>query len=146
MLFYYIPQYKSLLFVIPVLEVTVCVLVIITILIFRPYKRNIHSFNEVLLFIVLRIFSCYFSYANVLSEKLLHFWYRVFILPVIGSIILFLVLPYLVYWMVSKCQAKYRYSRFYNTSVSNPQTSTDTHHTLPLLDHNMIDKNGSKND
>ena len=119
MVFYYIPQYKGLLFVIPVLEVTVCVLVIITILIFRPYKRNIHSFNEVLLFIVLRIFSCYFSYVNVLSEKLLHFWYRVFILPVIGSIILFLVIPYLVYWMVSKCQAKYRYSRFYNTSVSN---------------------------
>ena len=146
MLFYYIPQYKGLLFVIPVLEVTVCVLVIITILIFRPYKRNIHSFNEVLLFIVLGIFSCYFYYANVLSEKLLHFWYRVFILPVIGSIILFLVLPYLVYWMVSKCQAKYRYSRFYNTSVSNPQTSTDTHDSLPLLDHSMIDKNGSRTD
>ena len=141
-LFIYIPQYKSLLFVMPGLEVTVCVLVIITILIFRPYKRNIHSFNVVLLFIVLEIFSCYFSYANVLSEKLLHFWYRVFVLPVIGSILLFLVLPYLVYWMVSK----YRYSRFYNTSVSNPQTSTDTHHSLPLLDHNMIDKNGSRTD
>ena len=116
MLFYYIPQYKSLLFVIPILEVTVCVLVIITILIFRPYKRNIHSFNEVLLFLVLGVLSCYFFYSNASPnlndlKDFYDFWYELFVLPLIGVIVLFIVTPYCVYWIIRKGQAKCRYMK-----------------------------------
>ena len=103
MVFYYIPQYKSL--VIPVLEVIVCFLVVITIIIFRPYKRNIHSFNEVLLFMILGVFSCYSFYKNVdidYNHRYENIWFEVVILPVTGVIILFFVIPYCVYWIVKK--------------------------------------------
>ena len=114
MLFYYIPQSKSLLFVIPVLEVTVCFLVVITILIFRPYKRNIHTFNEVLLFMMLGVFSCYSFYKNAdidYNRRYENIWFEVGILPVTCVIILFFVIPYCVYWMVKTlCRAKCTYS------------------------------------
>ena len=111
MVFYYIPQYKSLLFVIPILEVTVCFLVVITIIIFRPYKRNIHSFSEVLLFMILGVFSCYSFYKNAdidYNHRYENVWFEEVILPVTGVIILFFIIPYCVYWMVKKlCRAKY---------------------------------------
>ena len=119
MLCYYIPQYKHNSFLIPILEIFVCVFTATTILIFRPYKRNIHSFNEVLLFILLGVFSCYFSFRNALNksqEFYSNFWYKALVLPMIGMVVVFVVIPYFFYWMIRKCQTKCRYSSYYNTS------------------------------
>ena len=104
MTLYYIPlEYKL---VTGILKVTVCSLYLLAILIFRPYKRNIHNFSEVLLFVLLTGLSVY--PALVLDHSGLDDWlgYIFFfgIMPIFGFILIIIVIPYCLIWMIRKCR------------------------------------------
>ena len=84
------------------LKVTVCSLYICSILIFRPYKRNIHNFSEVLLFVMLTVLSVYPALVN--GD---YWWFIILIwgiIPIFGFIIIVIVIPYCLIWMIRKCR------------------------------------------
>ena len=99
MTFYYIPL--ELMQVTGSLKMTVCSLYLLAILIFRPYKRNIHNFSEVLLFVLLTGLSVYPALGFDLSD--LDSVFVIIILPIFGFIIIVLVIPYCLIWMIRKC-------------------------------------------
>ena len=87
--------------VIVAIKMSVCGLYIVALLIFRPYKRNIHNFSEVLIVTILIGLS-----ASPLSEYVIGF------LPIMsGFILLFIVTPYCCYWMIKKCRHCCQYIR-----------------------------------
>ena len=98
MTFYYIPLEHKL--VTGILKVTVCSLYIFSILIFRPYKRNVHNFSELLLFLLLIIFSVYPAIydANYFPDFLL-----ILLVAVMWLILIIIVTPYCLIWMIRKC-------------------------------------------
>ena len=108
MTFYYIPPNQN---IITGLESTLCVLTATAIIIFRPYTKNIHSFNEIVLILVLGVFSFYPFYP--FSHKYPWSFYPTrldyFVLPLCGSIIVLVVIPYCGVWMIRKCRAGCRY-------------------------------------
>ena len=102
MTFYYIPlEHKQ---VTGPLKVTVCSLYICSILIFRPYRRNIHNFSEVVVFLLLTTFSVYpaiiydpSSFTDdgfAISVMLIMLW----------LILIIIVIPYCIFWMIRKCR------------------------------------------
>ena len=74
-------------------ELHICVysIIIITIVIFRPYKRNIHTFNEVFLVASIGAVIWTGSITAALPAS------------IIGFIICFVVIPYCLVWMCKKC-------------------------------------------
>ena len=96
MVFYYIPQD----YIIAGLEATLCVLTATAIIIFRPYKRNIHSFNNMFLLLVLGAFSLYPFYQTLPWYNATYF--KFLILPICGSVVLVVVTPYCVLWLIKK--------------------------------------------
>ena len=96
MTFYYIPlkyiQRTG------ILKVTVCSLYLCSILIFRPFKRNVHNFSEVVVFVLLTIFSVnpaiYDTKLNIAS----------FLLLAMCLILIIVVIPYCLIWMIKKCR------------------------------------------
>ena len=100
MTFYYIPLEHKL--VTGSLKLTVCSLYLLAILIFRPYKRNIHNFNEVLLFVLLTGLSVYPALVDL--DNWLAFIFFLVIMPIFGFIIIVIVIPYCIIWMIRKCR------------------------------------------
>ena len=104
MTFYYIPlEYKL---VTGSLKVTVCSLYLLAILIFRPYKRNIHNFSEVLLFVLLTGLSVYPSALVFNLDGGNQYAFPIFfkiIMPFFGFIVATIVIPYCLIWMIRKC-------------------------------------------
>ena len=101
MCFYYIPQHEESLLVVPVAKITLCCVYIGTIVIFRPYKRNIHTFVETFVFMVLGVFSSYIFYGIVYDS-----W--PFLLGVVCYAILAVVSIYCLVWCIKKCRYRYR--------------------------------------
>ena len=103
MVFYYVPQDRN---IIAGLEATLCVLTATAIIIFRPYKRNIHSFNDMFLLLVLGAFGLYPFYSFCQTSAWHNATYFKFlILPICGSVILVVVTPYCVLWLIKKVKA-----------------------------------------
>ena len=103
MVFYYVPQDRN---IIAGLEATLCVLTATAIIIFRPYKRNIHSFNDMFLLLVLGAFGLYpfYSFCQT-SARHNATYFKFLILPICGSVILVVVTPYCVLWLIKKVKA-----------------------------------------
>ena len=118
MTFYYVPlQYMQ---VTGSLKVTVCSFYICSIFIFRPYKRNIHNFSEVLLFVLLTGLSVYPALVN----EYMFIFFFLLIMPIFGFIIIFIVIPYCLIWMIRKCYHCCKYIK------DNPTK----HNNVPLED------------
>ena len=101
MMLYYIPLYLFPVVLIASLETVLCVVTATAVMIFRPYKREIHSFNEMCLLLVLGLLSFCYIYpdpSSVLqSPKYIDWsWFSLLVLPLCGFIIVFLVAPYCV--------------------------------------------------
>ena len=114
MTFYYIPL--ELMQVTAILKVTVCSLYLLAILIFRPYKRNIHNFSEVLLFVLLTGLSVYPALVNDYNMFMVFF---LLIMPIFGFIIIVLVIPYCLIWMIRKCHHCCKYIKDNYTKHNN---------------------------
>ena len=107
MTFYYIPL--EFMQVTGILKVTVCFLYILAILIFRPYKRNIHNFSEVLLFVFLIGLSVIPALLHFSSYRIEDVWvvligFFCIVMPIFGLIIIVFVIPYCLIWMIRKCR------------------------------------------
>ena len=108
MVFYYVPQDRIIIphyymYIIAGLEATLCFLTATAIIIFRPYKRNIHSFNNMFLLLVLGAFSLYPFYQK--SAWYNDTYFKFLILPICGSVVLVVVTPYCVLWLIKKVKA-----------------------------------------
>ena len=125
MTFYYIPL--ELMVVTGSLKVTVCSLYLLAILIFRPYKRNIHNFSEVLLFVLLTVLSVYPALSFDISDGLDSVFVLV-ILPIFGFIIIVFVIPYCLIWMIRKCRHCCKYIKDNSTK----------HNNVPVEDHEEL--------
>ena len=101
MSFYYIPLEHQL--VTGILKVILCSLFILAILIFKPYKRNIHNFSEVILFALLTGLSVFPALAFDLYGDYWKFTILFLgITPILGFIIIAIVTPYCMIWMIRK--------------------------------------------
>ena len=80
-----------------ILQIIIYSIIILTIVIFRPYKRNIHTFNEVFLVASLGAVSWTGHYFFHLPR------YYIIALPIVGFIICIMVIPYCLVWMCKKC-------------------------------------------
>ena len=112
---YYLPLYVFPVLLIACFQVILCILFAISVVIFRPYKRAIHSFNEVLLLLVLGIFSfsCIYPSPSLFQHNKLynnHPWVLLLVLPVCGFIVLFVVTPYCIWKMIRQCIIRYQSS------------------------------------
>ena len=120
MTFYYIPLESKL--VTAILKVTVCSLYLLAILIFRPYKRNIHNFSEVLLFVLLTGLSVFpvvvFDISTGLDDWLA-FIFLLVIMPIFGFIVICIVIPYCLIWMIRKCRHCCKYIKDNSTKHNN---------------------------
>ena len=107
MTFYYIPLENNIPLAIGILEVIVCTLCVCVLVIFRPYKRNIHNFSETLLFLILIVFACYQFFSGIHD-----------IMPsaTISSVLcipMSIALPYSIVWIVKKFYCFCRYRKAY---------------------------------
>ena len=125
MTFYYIPLEHKL--VTGSLKVTVCSLYFLAILIFRPYKRNIHNFSEVLLFVLLTGLSVFPALASD-GEDVMDIYFLCFIMPIFGLIIIVIVIPYCLIWMIRKCRHCCKYIKDNSTK----------HNNVPIEDHEEL--------
>ena len=122
MTFYYIPL--ELMQVTGSLKVTVCSLYLLAILIFRPYKRNIHNFSEVLLFVFLTVLSVLPALVGLGSSFTLVFGFYCIAMPIFG----FIVIPYCLIWMIEKCCHCCKYIKDNSTK----------HNNVPIEDHEEL--------
>ena len=118
MTFYYIPLEHTL--ITGSLQVTVCSLYICSILIFRPYKRKIHNFSEVILFALLAGFSVFLT---LVFDSLGGMQY-ILVLIIFGFVVAIIVIPYCLIWMIKKCCHCCKYIKDNYTK----------HNTVPLED------------
>ena len=122
MTFYFIPQDNQNLSIIPILEIITCSLYICTIIIFRPYKRTVHTYSEMVIFFILGVFSCIiFFNSERLGEASFAgtFWYKRLFLPVIGAVIALIITPYCLSRVVRKCKHGHRYIVSFNKDSKN---------------------------
>lgn len=103
MTLYYIPQNDHTLFIIPVIEASLCALFVCAILVFRPYKRTIHNFIEVFLLLTLGYLSLgYFSGENLEN-------YLTYVILTMCLVVFVMVIPYCLMWLVMKTKKAYLY-------------------------------------
>ena len=127
MTFYYIPLEHMQ--VTGSLKVTVCSLYLLAILIFRPYKRNIHNFSEVLLFVLLIGLSEYPALLLILNEGRYAFTISIISIPILGFIIVvIIVIIYCLIWMIRKCCHCCKYIKDNSTK----------HNNVPIEDHEEL--------
>ena len=109
-----------------ILQNCVYLIIIITLVIFRPYKRNIHTFNEVFLVTFFGTISC---------TRL------IFLVPAsfIGFIICFVVIPYCLVWMCKKCMLGIRYLKSFKPKPSSTLNGYQSTKRLNVNMHNDAD-------
>ena len=134
MVFYYIPHD----YIIAGLEATLCVLTATAIIIFRPYKRNIHSFNNMFLLFVLGAFGLYPLYSRRKLAEEYDPYYKFFILPLCGFIVILVVTPYCIYWVIKKMRAGYRYLPFFSLRSINHHQRDNEHLDPPEDDDGLL--------
>ena len=127
MTFYYIPLEKNIPLAIGILEVVVCTLCVCVLVIFRPYKRNIHNFSETLLFLILIVPACY-QFSNYIRIV----FYNMYVLLLIVSL-------YSCVWIVKKfyCFCRYRKAYIRPLHVQQQQDNNGT---------DMVDEQNQYND
>ena len=86
-------------------QICVFSILILTLFIFQPYKRNIHAFNEVFLVASLGVVSSTALFAESFTVVPL----SIIAVPIIGFIICIVVIPYCLFWMCEKCTFGIRY-------------------------------------
>ena len=96
-------------------------IITVTLVIFRPYKRNIHTCNEVFLLASLGAVS-WNAYTTAVTA------------PIIFSIICFLVIPYCLVWMYKKCMLGIRYM---NSFKPKPSSTLNVHQSAKRFNVNM---------
>ena len=113
--FKYIPNVAS------ILQICVYSIIILTLVIFRPYKRNIHTFNEVFLAV---FFGAVVWSASIIAVPA----------SIIGFIICFVVIPYCLVWMCKKCTYGIRYISSFKP---NPSSALNVYQSTRRLNVNM---------
>ena len=113
----------------PALVAQICLysIFILALVIFRPYKRNIHTFNEVFLAAFLGAVIWIVSFPSA-------FGYFHIILSIIGSIIFFVAILYCLVWMCKKCMVGIRYMNFFKP---NPLSTLNVYQSTERLNVNM---------
>ena len=109
------------------MQICVYSIIILTLVIFRPYKRNIHTFNEVILVVSLGVvnLTVFFTQANSIAA--VH-------ASIIGFIICFMVIPYCLFWMCKKCMLGIRYMKSFNPK---PSSTLNVYQSTKRLNVNM---------
>ena len=140
MTFYYIPlEYKL---VTGSLKVTVCSLYLLAMLIFRPYKRNIHNFSEVLLFVLLTGLSVFPAMVYDTSERYKYeFVFSKVTMPIFGFIIIVIVIPYCLIWMIRKCRhcCKYIKNNYFTKHNNVPLMEYQDEELINTIEEDSID-------
>ena len=106
MTFYYIPLEQKIMT--GILKVTMCLLYSCSIMIFRPYKRNIHTASEVFLFLILTVFSIFPAIYDPSPELDDLYSFLFLVCPLCGFIVILIVTPYCIFWMIRKCYHCYK--------------------------------------
>ena len=109
-------------------QICVYSIFILTLFIFRPYKRNIHTFNEVFLVASLGAFSWNFFFI------IPAFGFYNIAVPIIGFIICIVVLPYCLVWMCKKCMLGIRYMHSFKPK---PSSTLNVYHSTQRLNVNI---------
>ena len=107
-------NYLPALWVAFILQICVYSIIILTLVIFRPYKRNIHTFNEVVLVFSLCVVSWTGSITAVPAS-------------IISFIICIVVIPYCLVWIYKKCTLGIRNMNYFKpkpSSIPNVHQST----------------------
>ena len=118
---YYIPiqQYHIILGI----QTSLCAIAGGSIMIFRPYRKNIHNFSEFLIFSILALLSgislsSEYGYINL---------YLIYLPPGVASI-------YCIYWIMKKIAS----CCFYCRPIKQKQTETNEEYILPLDDNDTF--------
>ena len=121
MIFYY----TSDALIVSILEFILCSLCFGFVSIFRPFKRRIHNFNELFIWVILGGFSIsgFFDYETVYS-------FIITLCLIVGFIILFVIVPYCLVWIGRKCAIGYRYMRPYKVDSAAQHYSDDQDQSL----------------
>lgn len=112
MLLYYLPPSNDYLFLLPILQINICGLYICTIVVFRPYKRNIHVYNEMIIFALLIFYSIFFYFPDSETMAIVNYdfyWYKRLMVPSLVVILFFSVVPYCFIWIVKKLKSVHFY-------------------------------------
>ena len=104
-----------------IIQICVYSIFIVTLVIFRPYKRNIHTFNEAFLLASVGVVSWTGSITAVPAS-------------IIGFIICFVVIPYCLIWMCKKCTLGIRYV---NSFKPKPSSTLNVYQSTTRLNVNM---------
>ena len=104
-----------------IIQICVYSIFIVTLVIFRPYKRNIHTYNEAFLLASLGVVSWTGPIATVPVS-------------IISFIIFFVVIPYCLVWMCKKCTLGIRYM---NSFKPNPSSTLNVYQSTKRLNTNM---------
>ena len=117
MVFYYIPLKYG--FGIYILETVICIFMFSAVVIFRPYKKNIHSFTEALFLVSLGAL-CWSSFAGSSGSYIM-------IMQIVCPVVLILA-AYCLIWMIKKCEygLNYVHSFIPQASQSNQNTEPPT--------------------
>ena len=104
-------------------QICVYSIIILTLVIFRPYKRNIHTFNEA--FIV--------AFLGVVSSTAPFYMPSPVPASFNGFIIFLVVIPYCLIWMCKKCTLGIRYTN----SFKKPSGTLNVYQSTERLNVNM---------
>ena len=123
MLFYY----TSDALIVSILELILCSLCFGFVSIFRPFKRRIHNFNELFIWVILGGLSIsgFFDFKTIYPYIIS----RIFWLTIV-FIILFVIVPYCLAWIGRKCAVGYRYMRPYKVNCAVQHNSGDQDQNL----------------
>ena len=105
-----------------IIQICVYSIFIVTLVIFRPYKRSIHTFNEVFL---LASLICVVGWTG-----------RIPAIPasIISFMIWFVVIPYCLVWMCKKCTLGIRYM---NSFKPKPSSTLNVYQSTKKLNMNL---------
>ena len=122
-----------------ILQICVYSIIILILVIFRPYKRNIHTFNEIFLVASLGVVSTTASFEPSTVPL------TAVPVSIFGFIIFFLVIPYCLVWMCKKCTLGTRYMNSFkpkslNSSNPNVYQSTKRLNVNAHYDYSFADR------
>ena len=130
-------------FLIPMFQAFGSFLLAVIVIIFRPFRRNIHNFSEFLMMFVVMGIGCissvtFYMYGMQMSflsceEDILGIKY-LFIIPVVNSLVFFSIIPgYIIYQVYKVIKACHRYHR-----RNNPVAISDQEEAYLPLDNDWI--------
>uniref|UniRef100_A0A1X7TCS5 Uncharacterized protein n=1 Tax=Amphimedon queenslandica TaxID=400682 RepID=A0A1X7TCS5_AMPQE len=114
------------LFSIPISQACCSFLLAVIVIIFRPFKRNIHNFAEFLVMFITIALGCINSVISfliqILAEKDVIVYLIVIALPTINGLIFVIIIPgYIIYQVYKMIKSCYRYRKRYNPVANRNQ-------------------------